>query len=524
MERLTLREIIEIIHRLRHGDSERRIASDLGVHRATVHDYHTLAHDKGYLDAAVALPSEAVLLETLGPPKLPPRTPSTAEPYRALIEEWAKSHDEIRSMHRRLCTDHGYKGSYSSVRRFVLANHPPEPPEVFARVVTGPGEEAQVDFGTLGKLKDTATGMLRTAHCFVMTLSSSRHQYVEYVFDQKVGTFVGCHIRAFASFGGVVRRVVVDNLKAAVLEHDLEDPVLCVPYKRLAQHYGFIISPCRPRTPRHKGKVESGIHYVKRNLWPGLEGMDIAEANRRAAEWVNEYAGQRVHGTTLHQPIEEFKATERPALAALPAHPFELCSAVEAKVGLYGHVNVESAHYSVPPELVGKRLEVLTFERVVQIYHGTDLVFTHPRATSAGEWVTHPGHIPAHKAQFLERTPEFCLSRAAEIGPSCRKLAETLAQSQPGDKRRALSRLIGLADKVSSSRVEAACVRALSVDDPTLRRVRSILAGGLDETPLETQQSVSGAQARPPYAYRFARMAGEFFGGVAERLKEVAAC
>jgi transposase len=183
--------------------------------------------------------------------------------------------------------DHGYRGSYSSVRRYVRKLRPAEP-EVVVRVHTAPGEEVQVDFGSVGQLYDPDKGCTRRAHVFVATLSYSRHQYAELVFDQKVPTWIALHRNAFESWGGVPKRVVPDNLKAAVVKVVLHDPVLGEAYRRLAQHYGFLISPTRPYTPRHKGKVENGVRYVKRNFMAGQEFLDIHVANQRLKTWVRE--------------------------------------------------------------------------------------------------------------------------------------------------------------------------------------------------------------------------------------------
>ena len=166
------------------------------------------------------------------------------------------------------------------------------------RVETPPGREAQVDFGGVGKVRDRLTGKMRPAYCFVMTLSYSRHQYAELVFDQKMETWIGCHRRAFEFFGGVPDQIVIDKGKAAVLRSDLENQALSVPYSRLARHYGFLVHPCRVRTPEHKGKVENGVRYVQRNFIAGREFVDIEEANRKLLEWVvNEAAVRGRHDT-----------------------------------------------------------------------------------------------------------------------------------------------------------------------------------------------------------------------------------
>jgi len=187
MERLTMRDITEIIYRLRKGQSERAIAADMKRHRVTVHQYRLFAEQKGYLEPEVALPSEEQLLREFGTPVAPPRIPSSVEPFAALIKNWLEDDVEMKAMHRLLCEEHGFTGSYTAVRRFVAAHHPTIQ-EVFVRIETGPGEESQVDFGTVGKLFDPITGKMRTAYCFVMTLSHSRHMYVEFVFDQKIAT------------------------------------------------------------------------------------------------------------------------------------------------------------------------------------------------------------------------------------------------------------------------------------------------------------------------------------------------
>ncbi|MCX6070460.1 MAG: IS21 family transposase [Chloroflexi bacterium] len=182
------------------------------------------------------------------------------------------------------------------MRRYVHRLRPPEP-RVVVRVQTAPGEEAQVDFGPVGLLYDPAKDRLRPAFAFVATLSYSRHQYAELVFDQKVPTWIGLHRRAFESWGGVPRRIVPDNLKAAVAEALVYDPVLGEAYRRMAQHYGFVISPTKPYTARHKGKVENGVHYLQRNFIAGQDFANIVVANQHLRIWVRETAGTREHGT-----------------------------------------------------------------------------------------------------------------------------------------------------------------------------------------------------------------------------------
>lgn len=180
-----------------------------------------------------------------------------------------------------------------------------------------------------------------------MTLCWSRHLYVEFVFNQKMSTWFACHENAFRWFGGVPQRVVIDNLKAAVLKRELADPVLSAPYRRLARHYGFVVGPNKPRTPRHsggvvsrinyytpKGKVESNVKYVKGNFIAGedLQALDLPRLDEKGRKWTMEVAGVRDHGTTHDKPLARYNKVERDALQELPAQPCEPCKAYRAKL------------------------------------------------------------------------------------------------------------------------------------------------------------------------------------------------
>jgi transposase len=508
MERIHMREIMDIINRLRSGESERAISEDLGHSRVTVNRYRQLAEDKGFLNPAVALPQPSEVLEALGPPHKTPKVPSTVLPFQELVTGWDKDGVEMVAMYQRLVENHGYSGSYSSIRRF-LANKHRANPEVWVRVETGPGEEVQIDFGYAGMMKDPATQQMRKAWCFVMVMCHSRHQYVEFVFNQTIAMWVGCHIRAFKWFGGLPKRVVIDNLKSAVIKSLLEDPVFSAPYRDMALHYGFLIRPCRPRTPRHKGKVESGVSYVKNNFISAQTFVDIGDANRRVAKWVLEYAGLRKHGTTAQQPLERFRAVEKSALLPLPLHPFTLEEVREAKVGRDCHVTVGGNYYSVPFTLVGKSLEVHLYPGTVQIYDGIELICTHERAKSKGERFTRGEHYPLEKRRFLEHTPDYCRAAAKEVGPYCYELICGILDVRPADNLSAAQQTIALVEKLTGARVEAACCRAIYFGDPHYRRVKSILAAGTDTDPLPEQPLPATENEKPVYAH--ARLVSEFF-------------
>lgn len=429
---------------------------------------------------------------------------SSVQPYRSLVITLRKQGVEIAAIHERL-KERGYVGSYSSVHRFVRRLEPIIP-EVTVRVETVPGEEAQVDFGFAGRMIDPDTGELRKTWAFVMTLSWSRHQYVEFAFDQKVETWLRLHRNAFGFFNGVPERVVVDNLKAAIVRACWDDPQAQQSYRECAEHYGFLISPCRPRTPQHKGKVEQGgVHYVKRNFLGGREPTTITQANSDALRWVNSTAGQRIHGTTKERPLDRFQI-EQGALQPLPGIPYDMAVWKQVKLHRDCYLVFEQAYYSAPFRLVGQQLWVRGGTQQVQIYtRDYRLVTTHPRAHQPGQRLTNLDHLPPQKVPGVILTRESCRLRASHIGPATTQVVDTLLNHRPEDRLRAAGRLLGLGERFSSQRLEAACARALRFDDRSYVTVKRILEQGLDS------EECPSLQAAPP-AFTFVRSAAELVG------------
>jgi transposase len=505
MERIHVNHYKDIIYRLRAGESERQISRDLGICRQTVHKYKLKAQAEGFLEGT-RMPGEGKVRESLGPVPKPPKIPSSLEPYRESVQNYVDQGLEMVAIYQRLKEQQDYHGSYSSVRRYVKHLKPKEV-EAFVRVHCEAGEEMQVDFGNVGDLLDPKTGKVRSAYGFVATLSHSRHQYAELVFDQKSATWIGLHQRAFRFFNGVPKRVVLDNLKAGVIQALVIDPIIGEAYRKLAQHYGFLISPNRPYTPRHKGKVENGVHYLKRNFMAGQQFVDLASANQRLLLWVMETAGARIHGTTHQIPLTVFQTFEKQALQPLPEKDFTLCEIRIAKVHPDCHIIVDKNYYSVSYRLVGQAVEVHIYERVVEIYAGLELVRTHLRALSQGQWRTEMADYPPHKAEYLIKTPAYCRELASQIGSSTLQVVEELLSDKVQERLRSVQAVLDLKKSVGSTRLEAACKRALFFGDGRYRRIKDILNAALDKEPLPEVDPVAPMQQE----FAFARKPKEFF-------------
>lgn len=533
--RLDTMDIRELLRHIRSNSSNRALARDTGLDRRTVTRYRTWAMQQGLLTGPLPTLEELQrLVEQTLPVKPSPQIISSVEPYRQLIEQL--HHDEVAGTaiwHR--LKERGYSGSLSSVYRFVRHLAPPVP-NITVRVERGVGEEAQVDFGYVGFMLDPVSGVPRKTWAFVMTLSYSRHQYVEFVFDQSLPTWLLLHRHAFEFFGGVPRRVVTDNLKSAVTKAywDGSDPQIQASYRECAEHYGFLIAPCRPRTPQHKGKVEAGVHFLKTNFMGGRAPSTVIQANLDVKEWCLTTAGQRKHGTTHQKPLVEFEQIEKVQLQPLPATPYDLTIWKEVKLHRDCYVVFDNAFYSAPFRFVGQKLRVRAGTTALKLYNSNyELVATHTRATKPGERVTNPAHLPPHKLEILNQNREGVQAEADGVGPATSQTVKALLEDPALDRLPSAGRLVRLARQYGNVRLEAACTRAQRYGVADYRTVKGILSKGLDGTepvpapssstpasPAETKTVASPALATgtetggsaPTYARTTRELLGHLFG------------
>jgi transposase len=507
--RRNMMDIRELLVHIRAGSSNRQIEKDLHIDRRTVGRYRAWADGQGLLEGTLPSLGELVaLLERTMPTHNPPQNISTVEPYREVVTQLIEEGVEIAAIWERL-KERSFTGSYSAVRRFVRKIKPLTP-KATVRVERKPGEEAQVDFGYAGLMINPDSGALRRTWVFVMTLSWSRHQYAEFVFNQKVETWLRLHRNALAWFDGVPERIVIDNLKAAITKAVRDDPQVQQSYRECASHYGFLIAPCRPRTPEHKGKVEQGgVHYVKRNFLGGRQPTTIIQANQDVLVWCNTTAGLRVHGTTKEKPLLRFQDVEQARLQPLPETPYDMAVWKKIKVHRDCYVEFDKAHYSVPYRLVGQHVWACGGTQMVRIYTTKhELVSTHDRAQRPGERLTHLDHLPPEKVPGLTLNREDCLATATEIGTSTLQVVETLLGDPVIDRLPTVGRLLRLRKKFSDERLELACERALYFDDPAYRTVKRILTEGLESNPLPTHVTA-------PIATTFVRSTDELIGDLA---------
>lgn len=497
-----------VLVRLRQGDSDRDIARARLMGRPKVAALRALAARHGWLAADAPLPEDAEIATVIGQARRARSTISTVEPFRELVTRWVEQGVGGVAIHAALCREHGYSGSYSAVRRMLGALAASRPPEATVRLQFGLGEAAQVDFGAGPMLFDPARGEVRRTWAFVMTLCFSRHQYVEFVWDQAVATWLGCHRRAFEWFVAVPARLIIDNPKCAITKACARDPLVQRAYAECAEGYGFKIDPCPPADPAKKGIVESGVKYVKGNFLPTRSFRDLADLNAQARCWVMTEAGVRVHGTTRAQPLAQF-ALEKPLLRPLPAIAPDLGTWTGVSVHRDCHVQFDRCYYSVPFTLIGQALWLRATDAAVAIYQDYRQVAMHPRGRKPGQRFTVRDHLPPEAQAFFAHDRDWCVEQATKVGPACAQFIALLLADRIVERLRAAQGVLRLVERYGALRLEAACVRALAHDSIFYRTVKTILAGGFDQQPLGNH--LESARAYGTSA-RFVRDAETLFG------------
>ena len=511
-----LQEFVRL-HRL--GASAREVCRILGMGRSTEQSYRKVLRDAGLLQGPVAeLPTpEALKAATQGLFRKPvaQQEASKVEPWRAAVTAMVERGAGARAIRDCLRLAHpDFACSESAVKRFVTRlrhERGIRPEDVAIPVETGPGEVAQVDFGYIGKVYDAETGRRRKVWVFVMALGFSRRLFACLVFDQKVETWLHCHVRAFEHFGGVPAVVVPDNLKAAVVRCAFAvdgDATLNRSYLELARYYGFVVDPTPPRSPEKKGKVEAAVKYVQTSFCMprDLDELGLEGARQDLVRWLREVADVRIHGTTRERPIDLFAREEQAALKELPPVRFEIVVWKQAKVHPDSHVVFDKRLYSVPFRLIGQVVWIRTTARSLTIFAGDERVATHA-TTAKGHRSTIESHLPEERAPWRHRSQSFWQVRARVLGEDVGQLVAAIFAGQNNfSKLRTVQSIVTHLERFPPERRNGACRRALQFGNHTYHGIKQILLKGLDLVPQPITTQRVGELDKP----RFARSPTEF--------------
>src|SRR5271168_5394723 len=369
---------------------------------------------KGKAKAKNAKPANAVItgfgVESKGSELENPQrmvSSSFCEPFREAIELGLSQGRDATAIWQDLLSESGFDGGYQTVKRYVRKLRGNQPPLPRAVILTGPGEESQVDYGTGAMVRDPQTRKYRRTRLFVMVLGCSRKAARLLTFRSSSRIWAELHECAFRRLGGATRIVVLDNLREGVLVPDIYDPTLNPLYHDVLAHYGAVAMPCRIQDPDRKGKVESGVGHAQKTPLKGLRFETLEEAQAYLDRWERRWADTRIHGTTKRQVAAMF-AEEKPTLLPLPLEPFRYYQYGERIVHLDGCVEVEAAYYGAPPGWIGRVVRVQWDELYVRLLDPKtgQLLREHVRQKRGWYRIKEEDHakkMPFSTAQLLRR-------------------------------------------------------------------------------------------------------------------------
>ena len=500
---LTMRQVRHMLRLAHDGVSAREIGRRLGVARSTIQDNLKRAAAAGLVwPLPGELTDDALEARLFARAGIRPGARRLPEPdWARLAVELKKPGvnltvlwDEYRGVHPE---GYGYSRFCELFRSFERRLSPT------MRQTHAPGDKLFVDFsGKTLAIVDRATGEVRAAQIFVAVLGASSFTYAEAVWTQTLPDWIGAHVRLFARLGGAPRLIVPDNLKAGVNRASFYDPELNRSYGAMASHYGVDVLPTRPRRPRDKAKVENGVRFAQSCILGRLRHQtffSLEEANAAiagACDRINDHVMKRLGVTRRHL----FETIERPALAELPASPYEYAEWRLARASLDYHVEHESFFYSVPHALIREQVDLRATARMVEIFHRGRRVAVHERRYHGPRHATTPEHMPSAHRRYAEWTPDRFRRWAATIGPNTEGLIIAILARRPHPEQgfRSCLGILRLFRDLDRARAETVAARALEIGALTCRSVASILETGLDRRKTSPVAIVDHANLRGP--------------------------
>ena len=424
------------IRRLFYGEHWKvgTIAAQLGLHRETVRT--------------------AVERETAGVrPSL--CRPSILDPYLPFIRDTLAQYPRLRATRvHEMVRQRGYAGSVFPVRRLVRRLRPESGRAVYRRVVTLVGEQAQVDWGSFGKVR-IGQGT-RTVSRFVMVLGYSRALAALFTYDQTLESFLRGHVDAFEALGGAARNLVYDNLRSAVLDRRGTAVQFHPRLLELAGHYHFAPRPCTPG-------LERQIQYLRHAFFAARPFRDLDDINAQFRRWRDEVAHRRRHPDQPDRSVADVWADEKPRLLPLPAHPFETDLVRVVRSGKTPYVRFDRNNYSIPHTHVRKPLTLVAGATRIRILDGQTELTNHHRTYDTGLTVEDPAHLENLLVATRQANAHTTRDRLRAAVPATATLFERLAERGEALRPNA-TRLLALLDDYGPQKLAAAVALALERD------------------------------------------------------------
>lgn len=410
--------------------------------------------------------------------------PSYFDRFYDLIKEYLEKKISRLRIWEILKAEQMIDRTYDSLCKYIQSNFP-KFKQIFVVQESDPGETAEVDFGYLGLVKDSVTNLMKKAYVFIFTLCFSRPSFYCVTYDQSVKSFIEAHIKAFEYFGGVPKRVKIDNLKSAVLKNRRYDLEFNKDFLEFAHYYNFIIVPCTPYEPQQKGKVESAVGYVKKNFMAGRTFIDKYDLEARLTDWMVGYANCRIHGTTKQVPTDQFIKQEKSLLQPIPDSRFSFYESHIRKVAINCHICLDNNYYSVPHQYVDKTVEARFDKKLVRIYTDNEEIALHAKSEGQGKYITNPLHFPPDKCYSSTTYRQKYEKQMETIGPYCLKFFHLIVEKDYSYWGRTIRKTLGLAQKIGSEKMEIAVKRAIHFNALSFNTLKNIIDRDIQNMELE---------------------------------------
>lgn len=342
-----------------------------------------------------------------------------------------------------------------------------------------PGQETQIDYGTVGTLTDAESGKARRVYAFAARLSCSRLPYIQFVWSQNSESFVESNVRMLEFYGGVTECLLIDNLKSGVLKPHIWDPQINRGYAEFAEHYRTFIDTARVRKATDKAKVERLIPQT-RELFRRLKALHptftLGQLNREALRWCRDEYGMTRHGTTGIEPMVLFEEQEKPVLKPLAPVRFEVPVYKRVKVHADRFFIFDKKRYAMPESCRGQSFMARSSGGILRVFDASfRLLRSYPVSEQRVNWL--PGDFPESQEALMNGTyPRYLLARARALAPAAeRLLAEILKPHAWVKARHARGMLAVLEDHRDSPVLQAVCAEAVKRRVFTPKQIKSML-------------------------------------------------
>jgi transposase len=409
----------------------------------------------------------------------------------------------------------GFTGSRRTVRRYVAKIRPPKQRE-HKPIETLPGEQAQVDWGHLGRIQVNSASL--PLYAFVLCLSWSRVRYVEFITSLNMATFAACLHRAFEYVGGVPRQILFDNAKIVVSERVGGVVRYNEQLLRMAALYGFEPRACWIRDPESKGKVESNVKYVKHGFYYGREYTSLQDLNRQARNWLDTIANTKIHGTTGKAPFKRLSEEKR---YLKPLDVGQSLYIIEERMATKtGLISIEGNRYSVPAAFARRKVRYRRYEDRIEILDGDKVIDFVDLVAGRGQQIILDRHYPQHNQEKTVASHPL-QAKFEGLAPSAKKYLQGLSQARVGHLREQMEQIIALTTLYSKEELEAAMKRSLDFNAYGYGRLKKILerqkaAPGSLPQKREATPSASPEMLAAVGSYRVQKRDLSYYGGVVQ--------